>query len=492
MPAVMVNDQEAAACSREDTEEMNRERAETYLRQLAEAELRRTRTLPAALFRQRRDAIRLALVAEALVAVGAVDAGTAGEIGADLELAVVVRQPGQVNPASPGQPGLSMDARMRLARVMRRPARGSASGAVPVSGLSTGHTRPAPQRASWRVVPVGQAVKIRDGDVRRDVHLVAYVRSADGARFIVADWPFGSFTTTAADDRGVSYQVRWHGEMAQRELVLRPDPPRQIRWLDLTTAAGEPATRIALNPQIPAPDVTVTRTAHSPGELLLDVIAAQILATAALFWQHNPGQLAAATAHLREFAGDGPGDVIAALHAAGMLPPDSPVPGQLAGLCARLGINGHGITAPPGRDLPQQWQSMLTPARREPQPPPAPGILAATVAELPEMDGTTIAIVGLHHGKHGTIMHLLASNTTLETGGAYNGTFRPMPVLWIHDSDGRWHATPTYHVSPWREAGVAMVSLRIVPALEPGTAWIDAVATGRSAKARARLPLSWS
>ena len=65
---------------RGDTEVMNRERAETYLRQLAEAELRRARTLPAALFGKRRDTARLALVAQALVAVGAVDVGTADEI----------------------------------------------------------------------------------------------------------------------------------------------------------------------------------------------------------------------------------------------------------------------------------------------------------------------------------------------------------------------------------------------------------------------------
>ena len=100
---------------------------------------------------------------------------------------------------------------------------------------------------------MGQVIKIRDGDVRREVLVAAYVQSAGGARFIVAEWPFGPVTFTAADDRGVSYQVSWHGEMAPRELLLRPDPPHQIRWLDLITAAGEPATHIDLGPQNPAP-----------------------------------------------------------------------------------------------------------------------------------------------------------------------------------------------------------------------------------------------
>ena len=144
-----VGGQGTAACFREDTEDMNRERAETYLRQLAEVELRRARTLPAASIPGRRNTARLALVAQALVAVGAVDVGTASEIQAGLELAVAVRQPGQVNQASPSQRGLSPHARMRLARLMHSPPPRTATVALPVSGLRAGHTRPAPQRASW-------------------------------------------------------------------------------------------------------------------------------------------------------------------------------------------------------------------------------------------------------------------------------------------------------------------------------------------------------
>jgi len=346
-------------------------------------------------------------------------------------------------------------------------------------------------------VPAGQVIKVRDGGVRREVLVVAYVQSAGGARFIVAEWPVGPVTFTAADDRGVSYQVSWHGEMAPRELLLRPDPPRQVRWLDLTTAAGKPATGIDLGPRnpAPAPEVTATPNAHSPGELLLDVIAARILTAVAPFAQGNPGQRAA-NDDLRAFVGDGPGHIVAALHAAGLLPPDSPVPGQLAGLCARLGISGHGITVPPAGDLPEQWHSMLT--RRGPQPPPAPGILAATIAELPELDGATIAIAGLHHGERGTIMHLLATGVTLEDDWPYARGVRPLPVLWIRDSDGRWHTTRLDGLSPWGDTGsspwtdtrMVTVWLKIVPPLDQRTAWIEIHAAGRSAQVRATVPLS--
>ena len=469
---------------------MNRERAETYLRQLAEAELRRA-TTPAAGVQGRRNTARLALVAQALSAVGAVDVGTADEIRADLELAVAIRQPGQENQASPGQRGPSPDARRRLAGLRHSPPRRIATGPFPVSGLATGHTGPTAQRASWRVVPVGRVIRIRDDDVRWELLVVAYVQSAGGARFTVAGR--NARRLTAADDRGASYQVDWRGGRAASELLLRPDPPHQIRWLDLTTAPGKPATRIDLDPQIPVPEVTVTRDAHSPGEFLLDVMAARILTSAQPSPRDNLEQLAAGPADLRALAADGPGDIVAALHAAGALPPASPVPGQLAGLCAGLGISGHGITAPPAADLPEPWRSMLTSYhRRKPQTGPAPGSLAATVVELPELDGAQIAILGLHHGERGTILHMLASGVTLEDDWPYGRGVRPLPVLWIRDSSGRWHATRTLDVSPSGNSGEVILWLQIVPPLDRGTAWIDVVATRPSAEVRARLPLCWT
>ena len=68
---------------------MNPEHAETHLRQLAEAELRRA-TTPGALGAGHVGS--LPLVAQALIAVGAVDVGTADEIQAELDLALAARQ----------------------------------------------------------------------------------------------------------------------------------------------------------------------------------------------------------------------------------------------------------------------------------------------------------------------------------------------------------------------------------------------------------------
>ncbi len=129
--------------------------------------------------------------------------------------------------------------------------------------------------------------------------------------------------------------------------------------------------------------------------------------------------------------------------------------------------------------------------RRKPQAGPAPGSLAATVAGLPELDGVQIAILGLHHGERGTILHMLASGVTLEDDWPYGRGVRPLPVLWIRDSSGRWHATRTLDVSPSGNSGEVILWLQIVPPLDRGTAWIDVVATQPSAEVRARLPLCW-
>ena len=469
---------------------MDRGRAEAHLRQLAEAELRRA-TAPGAVApgaRRLEHSGRLSLVAQALIAVGAVDVGTADEIQAELDLALAVRQPGKGGAAP-----------QRLAWV--RPRRD-------VTG-TFGGSRP----ASWRVVPAGQVIRIRDDEIRGDLGLLAYLQTAHGGRFTMAGWMHGaapgpgtqpsrprrpvSCHFIAADDKGAGYTLgfstRITGSAALAGVLdLRPDPRHEIRWLELRTAPGEPVTRIDLDPQVPAPDITVTNQAAGPGELLADVIAARVLALASTLPQETPGQLAAARSGLLPHVTGWLGDVVAALEAAGALPPSSPAPGQLAGLCARLGITGHGITTPPA-DLPDRWLSMLTRYhRRAPQPVPAPGSWSATAAELPELDGARVAVLGLHHSERGTILHLHAGGVTMEDDWEYYRAVRPLPTLWIRDSAGRWHATRDYAPWPPGDKGEVTLELAITPPLEAGTRWIDVVAAGQSAQVRARLPVRWT
>ena len=151
---------------------MNRECAETHLRLLAEAELRRATAWPAdgGLLDECHSA-RLELVVQALHAVHAFDMGAANEIQAELALALGVRQPCQ------GPGGLAPNAQANLARLMLRPPRPSA-----------GHQQPPSPHAPCRVMPVGQVIRTRLGDVQGELHLLAYAQTAAGARFTAVSY----------------------------------------------------------------------------------------------------------------------------------------------------------------------------------------------------------------------------------------------------------------------------------------------------------------
>ena len=144
---------------------MDRERAETYLRQLAETELRRA-TTPGGRNAHRAGSLHLA--AYTLMTVGAIDIDTLNEVHAELELAEAMRWPAEGRAAALR--------RNRLTWV--RPRRD-------VTGPSAVSRQP-----PWRVVPVGQVIGIR-GEVRGELGLLAYVQTAHGGRFTMAGWMHG-------------------------------------------------------------------------------------------------------------------------------------------------------------------------------------------------------------------------------------------------------------------------------------------------------------
>ncbi len=228
----------------EDTDDMNREGAEAYLRRLAEAELRRVPALPA----DNAVSHRLALVAQALLAVDAIDAGTAEQLQAELDLALTLRQAGSPGAADPDQ-AVAIQARLDgLARAqLDRAVR-----AFPVSGPG------AREPASWRVVPVGRVIQISEADLHSELHLLAYAQTPDGALFTVAiETPRSSGADgargrlrrpprrsprqfTATDDQGATYLLSFQTGNRTGVIELAPAPPQEIRWLDLTTVPGEP------------------------------------------------------------------------------------------------------------------------------------------------------------------------------------------------------------------------------------------------------------
>ena len=197
----------------------------------------------------------------------------------------------------------------------------------------------------------------------------------------------------------------------------------------------------------------------------------------------SPGSLQAMTAAL--------GDIIAGLEAADVLSPLSPVPAQLAALCASLGIGGHGIAVAPADDLPEPWFSLLAHyQRRKPDTAPVRDGYAAVAAALPEIDGIRLALLGLHNSEGNTYLHALARGMTAEDHPRPLGVDPNFPLsVWLRDSGGRWHAA---RPAGWHRAGhECAVRLRLVPPLTRPMPWIEVLAGGRSAEVRTKLPLRW-
>ena len=480
---------------------MNREGAETYLRLLAEDAMRSS-LAPAAELRAP-GASRVLVVGHALTVVGALDPVTAEEILTDLRLAETVRWLHR----EPAVQGVTAAEWLTQGRAGLRPKQ------APVRSPGEGTPGEDADRGQPdRFVPVGLTVPFRAGTVGGELCLMSFAQTGSGARFIAA-WqvrspspevqlsqhypgliPVDEFTVT--DDRGARYQLDLSpgSDVAWPNLIrLSPAPPATIRWLDVAPPYRR-AVRVDLGcgGRPPVGDTTrvgVCDTKLSPGEHLLVMLAERLLTGTPEFPRR--GLLAAPPTSPRQVVAGGFGVIIAALEAAGVLSPLSPVPARLATLCASLDLTGHGIAAPPTLDLPEPWLSLLAHyQRRKPEPTQMREGHAALAASLPEVDGIRVTLLGLHHTQDGSALHVLVQGRIPEP--------RPGPLdidlnfplsLWLRDSGGRWHAArPDRCHQAGRERAIR---LRLVPPLRRPAEWVEVLAGGRSAEVRATLPLCW-
>jgi hypothetical protein len=155
---------------------------------------------------------------------------------------------------------LGMLMRSRPSAASRRAAAGSFATAA-AGG-------PGPARspaAAGRVIPLGQVIPVRGGEVSGEMHLLSYAQTASGARLTVITRARGEFVPpgiehgmdqliavfpvhqfTARDDQGTSYAVGFRGRRGRRpdelagEVTLDPGPPPGTGWLELTTVPGGP------------------------------------------------------------------------------------------------------------------------------------------------------------------------------------------------------------------------------------------------------------
>jgi hypothetical protein len=519
---------------------MNREGAETFLRLLAEAQMRDQLAPDPPPWAGGPGAgrVRVSVVGQALTAVEALERETVEDILADFDLAVSLRQ---LHDQGPG-PGRAV--RMKAPRALQygRPgppptqaaqaprapqAAGSAGGTLPAGTGSPGPAAPPAdhdpdQGAADRFAPIGLALPFQADGLSGELYLMSFAHTGSGARLIVL-WgkptlsrehelglqqahPFPASLLTVTDDQGSAYELDVtyaDGSDGVSQINLHPAPPDGIRWLEVAAPPG-PAVRVNLHPADGPPSgepvgraPEISAADLSAGEQLLIMLADDLLMTAAQFPLPVRPELparwppAVTSPRVAQSMGTGLGDIIAGLEAVDALPTGSPIPARLAALCASLGIGGHQIAAAPADELPEPWLSLLTYyQRRKTDTAQVRDGFAAVTAALPELDGIRLALVGLHNTQGTTVLHVLARGVQRAARLGPHGINLDFPLsFWLRDSGGRWHAA---RPAGWHPADPEhSIALLLVPPLPRSTAWVEVLAGGRSGQVRARLPLRW-
>jgi hypothetical protein len=449
-------------------------RAETYLRTLAESELRRR----ASLSRHDPSQARIRLAATALLAAGGIDAETAQRVLADLEDAVAPRS-GRPR----GVPGIS--SRYWLPQLRSQLTAGSLGPGVQLSAVPAGATLPlSPEHDGWRGEFRLLALVTADGHAALTVAARWAARGARPASRRPSHAPFDP--VAAVDDQGRSYQASlsdrgledgrewWDGTV-----VLAPAPPPGTRWLEIGPQAGGPRARIDLAASpTPAEVAADPVPSASAAGRLLDCAAEALL---------SAGRSAVMTGVSSRVA-----QVVQALTEGGAVPADEPALARLAALAAALGLD-LGVPGPVHGSMPDAWASILA-ARGACDGPQG---VAPFAVILPELEGARFALAGLRSWPHGATLHVLALGWQPFGWGwlAFDGRVDDSPpdpcVSWqVRDSTGRWHMVEQMN---WGSAGAgaAQIQAQLTPPMHPAAASLEVIITGVSSRVRATVPLHW-
>lgn len=481
------------------------EQAETYLRLLAEAELRRAPVFHGPGSQPH----RVSLAATALASAGALTLDTAWQVVADFQAACALRLgdpvPAVIGPRSPRWPARPPGS---LAPSSRPSAIRHSVVQFLGSSYRLGWTRPTAASATPPApgaIPVGATLPLpaeRDGWFGEH-HLLALARTDTAAAITVATRWAGQTRRSAAprprhapfhevgavNDRGVSYRAAlWDmGIEDGREwwdchLALTPVPPDGTRWLDIGPGARGRCIRVELAP----PDLVTgieTEPAGPDGSAaarLLDRAGDELLAG-------GPGRQVAGLPLASRV-----GLLITDLTESGALAASDPAVGRLIGLGWRLGVD---LGLPPdGRipraTLPGTWHSML--AYRDAADGPVG--TAAFAANLPEICGAWFSLAGLRSARDGATLHVMASGWAprgrgwLAHGVGPHSDPSHVTLTWqARDSAGRWHLVTGMH---WGTPE-GMIQMQLAPALHPGATWLEVIVTGGGLEVRATVPLAW-
>jgi len=459
------------------------ERAETYLRGLAESELRRFRdsasdTLPDA-------TARVQAVAAAFARTGALDPAVADAVVDDLTTALEMRSYG-------GRQQRSMPAQLR--RAYR-----TGPGGVSPGGVS-----------QVSVTPVGELLELRDGETDMDVYLVAAIRTSALACLSagILSLPKGSLPRRrkkrqglpsqtsrvlpgwslpgipddlrAVDDTGRCYDLVFNGggdnTWSAGQFNLLPNPrARQSPvlesavWLDIGN--DDNSVRVDLTARFPAIAVTTTGNRLAPGEQFLRIRAEAMFGSGSRDIGTGLPELAA---------------LVPALRTVGLLPEDSMTARLIAALCHRYAVSSQDIAiGDPLAPLPARWAGLLTSSYDSwPEPgstgPPSPAAAHLPVM-FPEADGVATVLSGLvTRGRRTTVIGAFF--------GAIDQGYPEGPCIWLRDDGGQWHVAKP---GSWSSGGVNIFGANVVPPVPASISAVDVLVISRTADARASVPLTW-
>jgi len=402
---------------------------------------------------------RVAAAADALTAVDAVDEEVAMKVMADQQIALELRQ--RVHPAQlhgwrmlaygPGRHGLG-------ARAASRPPTGSfyAAGVAKRTGFEL------------------------DGDPV-DVTLLALVIAPDRAVLTITanrqselddDEMMFLDSVTAIDDHGGRYSLSFSGSGGDEwagELEMHPVPRPGVQWLDLTFAPGTRPVRINLDQVTPAEPAIEPLPRSELAERYLDRVAERLF----------EGQ---------DWAGTSWSDGVTALLDAGLITLDNPAISRLATLARRLGASlPSDLADRPETDFPDRWRSVLNASGAE----DGPTGIAPAVAVLPEFDGRRWVIAGLRSAPYSVELEVFGWGTDPHRN-FHHGMEMPTGIFswWARDDTGRWHVAGTDGGS-WGDMHTDY-TLRFTPALHPAATSIDVVLIGQTGRVTVTLPLDWA
>jgi hypothetical protein len=452
------------------------EAAETYLRLVAEAQLRQQPVLSG----PGPHPHRVWLAAATLAAVGTVDPEVAWRVVSEFETSAGLRS-GNLRPVISS---------LRRPHWASRSGRGLAwAGPGAPTAIQVGATLALPaEREGW----YGEFCLLSLARTDTQAALSVAARWAGQTRRAAGPRPRHApfYQVGAVDDRGISYRAAlWDmGVEDGRDwwdchLGLDPAPAPGTRWLEVGPGAQGQRVRIDLAAPPGAVQIIIEPVPpDGPAARLLDQMGDDLLALEST-----------ATGSGTQME-DRIAQVIEDLTGSGTLPAGHPAVLRLAGLGWRLGLDLGPGGPVPSRALPPAWISLLADGHRH----DGPDATAPFAAHLPEISGARFALAGLRSSRGGATLHVMASGWEPEgQGWLVHGTGPASSPLdlslsWrARDSTGRWHLVSGMSwgaASPTR----GMIKMFLTPPLHPAATSLDVIVTGPTSRVCATVPLGWA